>query len=173
MEDKLKTKITDDILLYTEARKYNSAMKQYFDQKDVTFNKAIFYNSSQCTGEVTLKVKDGPSLDDKNYLLDQVIDISAGTIIIDKNERDWSINDLRDIRVDIDQPIWDADIMSRQSEYYTDKILNVSSLDENKDWTELESLRDKYLVVRLIFDTFDDVKLILNYSIDSQTDSQR
>jgi hypothetical protein len=170
MSGPLKTKIWDDILIHTEAKRYNEPMKQYVNVKDVTFNKGIFYNSHQCTGELNLKVKDSEA-DDVNFMHKQVVNVDPGTIIIDRNERDWSINDIRDIRVDYDQPIFNADIMARQDEYYTDKILNSSALNENKDWLELESLRDKYLVVRLKFDTFDDVKLIMNYSVESQIDS--
>ena len=170
MSGPLKTKLWDDISIHTEAKRYNEVMKEYADVKDVTFNKAIFYNTRQCTGELTLQVK-GEGIDDEDFMSQQVVDIDPGTIIIDKNEKDWSINDIRDIRVDYDQPIFNSDILVRQDDYYTDKILNTSALDENKDWQELESLRDKYLVVRLIFDTFDDVKLIMNYSVENETDS--
>lgn len=172
MSEPLKTKIWDDITLHTEAKRYNEDMKQYVDVRDVTFNKGIFYNSRQCTGQLDLRVKDTTS-PDEFYMVQQVVNVDPGTIIIDRNERDWTINDIRDIRIDYEQPIFNADIIARQSEYYTDKILNDSSLDENKDWEQLESLRDKYLVVRLIFDTFDDVKLIMNYSIENETDSLR
>lgn len=171
MSEPLKTKIWDDITLHTEAKRYNENMKQYVDVRDVTFNKGIFYNSRQCTGLLNLKVKDTDSPED--YMSQQIVNVDPGTIIIDRNERNWSLNDIRDIRIDYEQPIFNADILARQSEYYTDKILNGSALDENKDWQQLESLRDKYLVVRLIFDTFDDVKLIMNYSIENETDSLR
>ena len=106
-------------------------------------------------------------------MFEQIVNIDPGTIIIDRNERDWSLNDIRDIRVDYNQPIFNADIVARQSEFYTDKILNDSALDENKSWEQLESLRDKYLVVRLIFDKFDDIKLLLNYSVESEKESLR
>ena len=167
MSGPIKTKIWDDIQIHTEARRYNDTLKSYAPVRDVTFNKAIFYNTRQCTGELNLQVKDNT----ENYLMNQVNGLAAGTIFIDNNEDTWSMNDIRDIRVDYDQPIFDEDIISRQPGYYTDKILNLSSLDVNKDWQELESLRGKYLVIRLIFDTFDDVKLVMNYSAETQTDT--
>jgi hypothetical protein len=170
MSEPLKTKIWDDITLHTEAKRYNVSMGEYVEVKDVTFNKGIFYNTRQCTGELDLKVK-GTGIDDEDYMSQQVVDVDPGTIIIDKNEKDWSLNDIRDIRIDYEQPIFNSDVLARQGNYYTDKILNSSALDENKDWQQLESLRDKYLVVRLIFDTFDDVKLVMNYSVENETDS--
>ncbi len=172
MSEPLKTKIWDDITLHTEAKRYDEDRKQYVDVRDVTFNKGIFYNTRQCTGLLNMKVKDTDT-PSENYMSQQIVNVDPGTIIIDRNERDWTLNDIRDIRVDYDQPIFDANILSRQDEYYTDKILNDSALDENKSWEQLESLRDKYLVVRLIFDTFDDVKLIMNYSVENETVSLR
>lgn len=170
MSEPLKTKLWDDITLHTEAKKYNAPMQQYVDVNEVTFNKAIFYNTRQCTGELALKVK-GTGIADEDFMSQQVMDVDPGTIIIDKNEKDWSVNDIRDIVVDYEQPLFNSNVLVRQDDYYTDKILNSSVLDENKDWGQLESLRDKYLVVRLIFDTFDDVKLIMNYSVENETDS--
>ena len=172
MSEPLQTKIWDDLMIHTEAKKYNSSMKEYVDERFVTFNKAIMYNTRQCTGELLLKVKDTDSNSD-DYMLQQVVNLSPGTIIVDRNERNWTLNDIRDIRVDYSQPIFDSDIASLQPEYFIDKTLNTVSLDVNKDWTQMESLRDKYLCVRLIFDNFEDVKLLMNYSIETENESFR
>ena len=165
------TKIWEDIQLHTEARKYDSEMDDYYEVRDKTFNKAIFYNTRQCTGELVLTPKG--TLDDQDYMLSQVTNNDGLTAVLDNNEGVWSLNDIRDIRVNYEKPIFDSNILSRQDVYPTDKILNLSALDENKDWQELESLRGKYLVVRLIFDNFADVKLVLNYTVDTQQVSQR
>lgn len=172
MSENIKTKIWDDITLYTETKKFDEDTQEFVDVNNITFNKAIFYNTRQCSGLLNLKVKD-PNSEEEDYMSQQIANIDPGTIFIDKNERNWNINDIRDIRVDYSKPIFNSNIMARQDAYYTDKVLNESTLDINKDWSELESLRDKHLVVRLIFDTFDEVKLILNYSIESETKSDR
>lgn len=169
LSEPIKTKIWDDIMLHTEAKKYVPEMKQYVDERNKTFNKAIMYNTRQCTGELNLKVKNTNS-DSDNYMLQQVVNLIPGTIIIDRNERNWTLNDIRDIRIDYDQPMFNSNIASVQSNYYIDKVLNNSSLNTNKDWTQLESLRDKYLIIRLIFDNFSDIKLLMNYSIESENE---
>ena len=46
-----------------------------------------------------------------------------------------------------------------------------STLNFNKDWYELESFRDKYLVVRLIFDKFANKKIITNFSVENEDPS--
>lgn len=171
MSENLKTKIWDDITLHTEARVYNEEKKNYYDKRGVTFNKAVFYNTRQCTGTLELKPKEESLSED--FMMEQVVNVTPGTIIIDRNEKDWNLNDIRDIRIDYEQPIFDKNILSLQDEYYTDKVVNSDSLDINKNWEQLESFRDKYLGVRLIFDKFEDVKLVLNFSIETEKESFR
>ena len=172
LSNPLETKIWDSLKLYTEAKKYDNTTDSTVDERFITFNKLIAYNTRQTTGEVNLEVKD-TNVDQANYLMQQVASPTPGTILIDRNERDWNLNDLRDVRVDYTKPIFDKSITARQNEYYIDKVLNASTIDFNKPWNEVESFRDKYLVLRLIFDNFDDVKLILNYSAELEKPSFR
>lgn len=169
---KLKTKMWDALTLHTEARRYNAEYKEFYDVRDITFNRLLAYNSRQSTGFMDLAVKDA-NVDAANYMLQQIQDLSSDHAVIDRNERDWTINDLRDIRVEYSEPIFRSDIPALQPDYFIDKVLNDASHDINKDWTELEVLRDKFLVVRLIFDKFEDVKLIMNYTIEDAHDSNR
>ncbi len=164
-------KTIDSIKFLTEASKYDVTNKQFKDVRFTTFNKMILNNNRQCSGELELVVKDegNPDL----YLWEQVNELPAGQIHIDRNERVWTVNDLRDIRIDYDATIFLADLPSLQNVYYMDKILNTPSLDFNKSIYELESFRDKYLAIRLIFDNFEDVKLVLNYSLEQETPSFR
>lgn len=163
----LNTKVWNYINLQTEAKTYDVDTKQYVDNRFITFNKAVIYNSRQCSGELDLVTK----TEDSDFMMDQVINTNLNQSIIDRNERDWFINDFRDIRIDYSKPVWNSNISSLQSEYYIDKVLNTSTMDINKDWTQLESFRDKYLAVRLIFDNFADKKLITNFSIENEQQS--
>src|SRR6187402_200089 len=165
----LVTRIWNHIKLITEAKKFNATLNQYYDERFITFNKLVVYNSRQCSGELELLVKD--IQDSQDYMSQQIINTNNNSIIIDRTERDWFINDLRDIRINYNTPIWDSNINSLQPGYFKDKILNTASLNVQKDWTQLESFRDKYLVIRLIFDNFADVKLITNYSVENEQQS--
>ena len=170
LSNPISTRIWNYLLLQTEAKSYDYDLKQYNDERDITFNKAILYNTRQCSGEMDLIVKD-LELGGENYMLNQIINTNSNQSVIDRKERDWFINDFRDIRIDYSKPIWNSNPSSLQSEYYIDKILNTSTLDINKDWTQLESFRDKYLVVRLIFDKFANKKLITNFSVENEQQS--
>lgn len=161
-ENPLITKIFDHIKILTTAYKYNSDLNSYVEERFKTFNKAIIYNTRQCTNILNLKVKD--LSDEQEYLLEQIQDLNNNTFIIDRNEKDWSLNDIRDMVTDYSLPMF--------NEQNYDKIINEKAFEGEKDWYDLESLRDKYLVVRLIFDNFADVKLVLNFTSDYETISQ-
>lgn len=165
-------RIWEDVSFITEAAQYLESDEEYFEKRNITFNKAIFYNTRQTTGELSLKVKntqDNP----EDYLEQQIQNIALDEVIIDRTEKDWFVNTLRDIRTNYDKPIFDSDLVSVQDAYFIDKVLNTDTLDLNKPWHELESFRDSHLVIRLIFDTFEDIKLILNYSIENETLSEK
>lgn len=170
LSNPLITRIWDDITLHTEAKRFDSTYQDYVDERFITFNKLIAYNTRQTTGEITLKVKENNDID---YLLYQVQNNTPGTITIDRDERNWFINDLRDVRTNYTLPIFRKDEDSLISEYFIDKVINTDAINMNKDWSQLESLRDKYLVIRLIFDNFDNIRLITNYSSETETQSFR
>ncbi|MDB4285890.1 hypothetical protein N9933_01150 [bacterium] len=170
MKNPLQTKVWNDITFLTEAKKYNAVLNYFGDENDTTFNKAILYNASQCSGELTLTVKNTKAPTD-HYLLSQIINL-VNIIPIDRSERNWKMNDMRDIRIDYTVPIFDAALGARQP-YFIDKVLNTSSMDSEKDWTQLELFRDKFLVIRLIFDNLADTQLTLNYSVENETPSIR
>lgn len=160
----LATMITNSFSVQSTSEQYDEANKQFVDI-DVFFNKMICFNSKQATLEHTISQKDSNS---ENYYSDQVIDNSA--VIVSRTERDWNINEIRDYRVDYTKPIFSLSWNSVAPSYPIDKVLNLSTVSSSKDYTELQSLRDKYLAIRLIFDNFDNVQLTTNYVF--QTDSQ-
>lgn len=164
------TKIFDWLRIQTEAKLFDDETQDYIDQRFITHNKAILYNTRQNSGLLTLKLKDNAN-DVLNYFNHQ-IENTAGQMIIDRSEKDWHINNFRDIVVDTSQSMFRKDLLSRQQQYYIDKVLNTSSLDVNKDWMQSESFRDKFLVVRLIFDNFDNIQLITNYTLSNEYESK-
>lgn len=164
------TKVTDAIMFNTDAYRYHEEEDSFYEERFITFNKAVIFNSRQCSGELTLKTK---SQEGEEYLISQVTNPELNTITITRNERDWTLNQMRDIRVDYSKPIFNNNVKDLQKSYFIDKVLNLDTLDINKDWTQLESFRDKYLGVRLIFDNFEDVKLLLNFSVENETLSNR
>lgn len=171
--DVLMNKIFENIALHTEAKVYDASNDYFRNERDRTFNGAILYNSRQCSGQLTLFNKDTGLGNPEDYFQNQVTNFSNLNIPIDNNEGIWTFNGFRDIVTDLNEPIFIKNIDDLQSDYFIDKILNVNAIDETKDWTQQESFRDKYLVVRLIFDNFTNIRLITNYSIESENKSFR
>lgn len=150
------TSLTNFFMFQSEAKTYDEDLRSFVDDKFTTFNKAVMYNTRQCSGEMELIVKDSDLLNE-DYMGSQVLNTNTNHSIIDRTERDWYINDFRDLRIDYSKPIW-------KNTYSEDlKVLNESTIDVNKDWTQQESFRDKFLGVRLIFDKFANRKLITNF----------
>lgn len=151
--------VWNEVKLVTYAKKFDPEYQEFVEDNFITFNKMIAYNSRQCTGLLNLVKKTQGNF----FMLEQIRD-TTGEIRIDKEEKSWHINDFRDIVVDYTKPLFRKDTPSLQSTYYIDKVLNNAILNPNKDWSELESFRDRYIVLRFIFDNFTDIKLITDFS---------
>lgn len=163
------TRVVDSIRFNTEATQYSNTFEDVVVKKNTTFTQAIFYNSKQCSGLVNLSPKPLTTL----YLLYQVKKQPDNRYYIDYLEGDWSVNSIRDLRVNYNQPIFSNKIEDVNNYYYIDKVLNEGALDYNKNWYELENFRDKYLVIRFIFNNFADINLIFNHSIENESVSIR
>ena len=164
----LNTRIWEDITFLTSAKKWDSDNKNFVDERFITHNKITLSNSRQCSGELDMVVKQGGD----DYLFEQISN-NPGEILIDRNERNWSINQLRDYVIDYTIPFFSRDWGLIRSEYPIDKVVNSLVIDFNKDWNQLESFRDKFLNIRLKFDNFADTSLTTQFSVESENISER
>jgi hypothetical protein len=174
------TSMWEYLNLIVDVMKYDPVSGEYYDLNEEFFNRMIAYNSRQCSGELQIKVKDTNL--GAGYLQQQILGDRPDIITVDRNERNWSINELRDYRVNYNAPMFINRLDLLQSEYFIDKILNTSTIDFNKDWTQKESFRDKYLEFRLFFDNFvsiasgtspKDIKILINFIVDVEKQSYR
>ena len=60
-----------------------------------------------------------------------------------------------------------------QIEFPIDKVINSSTISFTKDWYDLQPMRDKYLIIRFIFDNFDNISLTTNYTFEKENRSFR
>lgn len=167
----LQTQIYEDITFRTKARRWNVTEKEYQDERFITFNKMIAYNDNQCTGEVSLVVKDTQA-SPQNWLFQQLVN-EFGKILITKKEDNWNLNDIRDYIDDPSKPLFSTTWAKLQGVYFTDKVVNTANINSTKPWNEIQMLRDKFIVIRLKFDNFEDVNLVFNYALDTESISNR
>lgn len=179
-DDDLSTKIWKDITVTVDANKYDIESKEILNYEYGFFNKAIFYNNKQCSGELDITVKN--TIEDDFFNLEEDnTELSAN-----KLEGNWKINGFRDYVNIKEKPLftknWSQEIY--RNAYPIDKMINETNygteeepqyvIDYTKDWNEIERFRDKYLVVRLINTNNDDsVELITNYITDNTIISKR
>jgi hypothetical protein len=98
---------------------------------------------------------------------------SNTSIVIDRKERDWHINDFRDMRINYLISMFTKAWTNIASQYPIDKVVNPPVIDINKDWYQQESFRDKYLIIRLRFTNFEDVELTTNFTLETEQNSIR
>lgn len=169
----LQDTILKDIVLQTMARKWDAATSQFIEQRFITFNKITVNNEKQCTGELTMIVKDTQA-SSQNWYEQQVVGNSANSILItSKGDNNWNINNFRDYVDDYTKPLFTRSWTDLQNNYFIDKIVNNLVINYNKNWNELQSFTGKFVIIRLKFDTFDDVNLIVNYTIQTEEPSYR
>lgn len=162
--------ITNSLYLRLDTEKFDFDNEQYYSVDNVFFTSGIFFNSKQSSGEITFEVKDK---DNSDYFDNILNNETSSSIIANKTEHVWRINELRDYRIDYNTPIFSSKLEDRQDNYFIDKVLNDSSIDHNKDWTQLESFRDNYFGARLLFDNFANTKLTVHVTTEDEGLSYR
>jgi hypothetical protein len=165
------TRTTEAIMYQAIARKYFPQDEQWVEQRYITFDEVILYNSRQCSGAQVILVKDTrPNIEE---YLEQQIENNQAVVIANEDEEDWTINNLRDYVIDPDIPFFTRDWTLLGSSYFADKILNPPALDFSKEWSEREPFRDKFLIIRFKFDKFDNVNMILKFMMEQERQSIR
>ena len=162
------TKIWDSFKIQFEAQNptIGGDIEDGVDNPNIFFERLYAYNSKQCTDMLTIDVPDN---DSQWYLTDRVENENK-TISAVKKEKSWCINNFRDLVMDYTKSLFNSELVNIQDNYFIDKKLNREVFDiydaQNnlipKNWYELESLRDKYFVIRLIRDNFDKLRITIN-----------
>lgn len=119
---------------------------------NTTFTKFIAYNSNQSTGEQRLELKDSPF----------EMEFDSDIALVKQTDNNWRINNIRDITVDHQEPIWDKSWNAKASSpyKYIDKVPYANNLDVTKSLFEQSRFRDHYLGLRLIFDDSPNYKIV-------------
>lgn len=165
------TTTLEDISLNTKALMWVDSVKDFREVHFTTFNKVLAYNNEQSSGERVIIVKDTQTQAQmKDWYRSQIKNV-AGQVLATRKIRDWNINNFRDYVIDYDKPIFDSAWDSIKNQFPIDKIVNSTAIDVNKYWAELQNFKDKFIIIRLKFDNFDNVNLILNYILETEQTS--
>lgn len=156
-EQNLSASELNNIQFYTQANICKRGPEiDVYNQKR-TFDKGIFYNNTQSTGNLSLNVR-ADGLNTQENLHEQIKDKCFEADIVWQGE-EWRVNYLKDNLIDPNEPIWLKNSCS------PDKVLNEANHDCSKPWFNSSILFDKYLLNRLIFHNFEykNTQLITKY----------
>lgn len=129
------------------------------EQKYVTYNKAIVYNSLQCSGLLELIVQDELKLSTLFTSLKRTA--TSRKVGLRKTAGAFAFSQIYDL---VNSEIGrDGFFTNRwpllQSEYYMDKVLDSTLLDYKRDYKEAAEIKELYTQLRLILDDRNDVDL--------------
>ena len=162
----LRDNMYEDMIIQSDARRWDGTNKEFVDERFITFNKILLYNKTQSSGELQLIVKQSQPNPAKWY--EQQIINEIGKILINKKGEDWTINNFRDYVVNYNVSLFSSKWEDIKEKYFIDKVVNIDSVQSDKNWSELRNFSGKFIVIRLTFDNFIGINLGLNYSIDTQ-----
>jgi hypothetical protein len=147
----LNTNVYDTVRYYTNVSYYDTATREYVDDRYITFDRAWLYNSYQTTGELTLEVKN----EVVSNMMVQAVNQQSQTSLVKRKDRVWFLNHFRDIARDRTQAtvptLFTNDWTSLSTTPYLDKVINPLAINNTKAWYENQPLKDRYLQVRLFF----------------------
>lgn len=141
--------IYNSILLSTQALRYNQESDTYIAVPNVTYNQLLAYNERQASGFIELY--DPTDINVKRLYSNNIVHL------------------FRDM-VDNDEPIFIENFSVDNK--ITNKTFNEKCINTEKEWYRQHYFKSKYLVIRLIFNTFDDVKLNTEFSLINQQTSK-
>lgn len=163
----LEDKGLEDISIQCKAKIWDVTNKLFLDSRYIFFNRILIYNSRQSTGILNIIVKETQA-NPANWYQQQITNAVPQEILATRIGRNWNLNDFKDYIVDYDSAMFTKDWNTLKSEYFIDKVINASIIDYNKSWSDLENFTDKYVIIRLIFDNFNNVNMILDYTLNKE-----
>lgn len=170
----VQTRIWNHLALNAMVNRYSIQHNQLVPDNNHFFEIMTLYNERQLSGAIHLKVKSAKPNPEDWFM--QQIENHNHEAIVNKVEDTWYINDFRDFVTDINEPLFSKEWIDIKNQFPIDKVINQMAVDFNKDWTQLESFRGKYLTIRLAYygvDSDNDIQLTINYVIDNEQPSLR
>jgi hypothetical protein len=127
--------------------------------KYATFNKAIVYNSIQCSGNLELIVQDENDLSTLFTTLAPTT--TSRKLGLRKTDAEFNFSQVYDLSDSVNgaEGFFTKKWSLLQSEYFIDKILDNTLLDYTRDYSEEASITEIYTKMRLILDNRNDVVL--------------
>lgn len=157
------------------SKAYYKREEEVYENKNITFNKAVVYNDEQCSGILELVIKDENDL--SSLFTTPATLSSSKQINLRKRDNVFNFSEFYDIVQDRDiqasfftnSPVDNNYI----SQFPIDKVIKNSTLNYQKNWKELKNFRGKYIKLRLICENNNLHNIITNFIIEKERTSVR
>jgi hypothetical protein len=126
---------------------YDTTLEAYAKTDD-TFDRAVFYNSTQSSGNNFIISNPSPFA--------TVVPPSLKAVRTDSK---WHINDFRDYTLNANTPVWDNAPFIPNPTLWIDRSPNQANIDSNKSLFTLPRFKDFYQGVRLFFKPDTNLKI--------------
>jgi hypothetical protein len=162
----LLTRVWEDVTLQSIVEQYNSAIDDYIEIHTKMFDKVMFYNSKQSSGILNVEIREKSNSD---WMM-ETIHHKPNTIRANRVEHNWRMNELRDMVVNYSVPFF----LNNSGSPVVDKIINPAAFGM-KQWTDMQSFRDRYLAIRLFLSKFAErnIQLTTSYTLQTEQISMR
>lgn len=170
IENLASSSVTKSIAYVSQVKQFNSTYNQWFDVPFITFNKVWLYNSSQSSNILDVVVSNNNS----NPFISTVY--STTSVLAFKAENTWRFNRFTDYVTTTNIPFISNSWTDTQSNYYIDKVPNTLAHDNTRSFYTYPKIRDKFVVVRLVYDREEVVtnyKFLTQYLFGNQKYSNR
>lgn len=144
--DPINAKVFSSIYYSSKAKLYDGN-KLTYKNYPATFSGLIGYNDYQSTGYKDLTLAEAFSIS------------NTSNAYVSKIDNLYRINDLRDLVIDKNNPIWSYSWDDVKNTPYIDKVVNISNIDPFTSEFEQARLRDYYLGLRFFFTNPMNIKL--------------
>ena len=140
----IKPQVWDSVLFQSMGRTYNNG---WIDDKYRTFDTIMLYNNYETTGEqeMVVKAEESPTID---FLLHGIRN-QAGELNITRRGRLFHVNGFRNIVDNYGGSLFSDRWEDIRDEFPIDKVVNPAVIDVNKDWKDLNPMREDFIVIRL------------------------
>lgn len=154
----------DSLSYIVDTEKYDANVKS-FNTVNKFFDEILVYTDRQTTG--LLNIISRLDFEAVDFFSNQITLNTSNNILIERKQEIWNLNKFRDYRTNYNEPIFIEDKNLLSISRFEDKKLN-NVVDFNKNWLKTETIKNNYLVIRLIFNNFDNVKMVVKYSLNSK-----
>lgn len=124
---------------------------------DITYNKAVLYNESECTGNYKLTVQNENDL--STIFKPEEVGPDFIEQYLRRRDSSWQLGQLYNLVKDHNKPFFTQDPLVIASQYFIDKIVDNTNIAYDRHYIEKPNMDGLWLKFRLCYDKPDDIQM--------------